>query len=293
MSTPTIFESFIESFIESINSSISSESTPTFIFVDGSYYLFHRYYSMIRWYKYNDETVEDPIQNPSFVDKFKKTFVNNLKTLSQNLGISDEIKPIMIVGRDCPRENIWRNSLQDNYKANRKNGSEDGFMGGPFFKMAYKEKLFQEGGAKAILSHPKLEADDCIAISVKYLLEKYLNVKIYIITSDKDYLQLIEPRVQIFDMSFKNIALKKSSTGDAQTDLFCKIVMGDISDNISSVLTKCGPKTALKCYQDKAYFNERMTKENAFKKFEINQKMVDFNYIPQELQDEFLASITV
>ena len=46
-------------------------------------------------------------------------------------------------------------------------------MGGPFFKMVYEEELFQQGGAKAILKHPQLEADDCIAISVKYLLTKY------------------------------------------------------------------------------------------------------------------------
>jgi 5'-3' exonuclease len=214
--------------------------------------------------------------------------------MPKNLGIhKDTTPPIMIAGKDCPREQIWRYKLQDNYKANRKNGPEDGFMGGPFFKMAYEEQLFQKGGVQAILKHPHLEADDCIAISVKYLLQKYTNVRIFIITSDKDYLQLVEPRVQIFDLGFKNIALQKSSTGDPKSDLFCKIVMGDPSDNISSVLSKCGPKTALKCYQDREYFESRMKKEDAYAKFEINQKMVDFNFIPQELVNNFLESIIV
>ena len=70
-------------------------------------------------------------------------------------------------------------------------------MGGPFFKMVYEDKLFIEGGAKTILYHPKLEADDCIALSVKRVLEKYPDSTVYIITSDKDYLQLAEPRIHI------------------------------------------------------------------------------------------------
>lgn len=276
-----------------LDSLITNES-PTFIFVDGSYFCFHRYYSILRWRKsaHPEETNDDPINNPIFVDKYKKTFVDNIKGLSKNLGIHKEpIEPIVIVGKDCPRENIWRNSIQENYKANRKNGAEDGFMGGPFFKMAYDDEnqLFLKAGVKTILRHPKLEADDCIAISVKYILEKCPDAQIYIITSDKDYLQLAEPRVKLFDLGFKNLALQKSSTGDAKSDLFCKIVMGDISDNIPSVLTKCGPKTALKCFQNPSYFEERMKKENAYEKFETNRKMVDFNYIPQELIDQFLT----
>jgi len=287
-STITLEKTLLDSFVTS--------ETPTFIFVDGSYYTFHRYFSIMRWRKsaHPEEPLDDPFTNEVFVEKFKKTFVDNLKAMPKNLGIhKDPITPIMIAGKDCPREHIWRYKLQESYKANRKNGPEDGFMGGPFFKMAYEEQLFQKGGIQAILKHPHLEADDCIAISVKYLLQKYSKVRIFIITSDKDYLQLVEPRVQIFDLGFKNIALQKSSTGDPKSDLFCKIVMGDTSDNISSVLSKCGPKTALKCYQDREYFETRMKKEDAYAKFEINQKIVDFNFIPQELVNEFLQSIAV
>jgi 5'-3' exonuclease len=157
--------------------------------------------------------------------------------------------------------------------------------------MAYEEKLFEQGGVKAILTHPHLEADDCIALSVKFLLNKYPKVNINIITSDKDYLQLVEERVKIFDLSFKNISEKKSSFGCKKTDLFCKIVMGDISDNITSVLKKCGPKTALKCYNDQNYFDERMKKENAYEKFEQNKKIIDFDCIPEELVAQFIEGI--
>lgn len=268
----------------------TNKSTPSFIFVDGSYYTFYRYFSLMTWWKnaYPENPLVDPFQNEQFVEKFRKTFVENLEKIPKNLGFGKNDSPIMFVGKDCPRETIWRMQLFPDYKKNRANGQEDGFMGGSFFKMAYQDELFQKGGAKAILKYPTLEADDCIAISVKYILGLYPECMIYVITSDKDYLQLVEPRVKIFDLKFKNIAEQKSSTGNPESDLFCKIVMGDISDNIPSVLKKCGPKTALKCFENPEYFEERLKKENAYETYERNKTIVDFNNIPENLVNDFI-----
>ena len=48
-----------------------------------------------------------------------------------------------------------------------------------------------------------------IAISVKYLLEKYPKCHIYIITSDRDYLQLNAPNVDLYNLAYANIAQQK------------------------------------------------------------------------------------
>jgi 5'-3' exonuclease len=264
---------------------------PTFIFVDGSYFCFYRYYALLNWWKnaYPNESIDEPIKNKKFVDKFKKTFIETLKNIPKNLKINKNINPILIVGKDCKRENIWRMDLLPQYKNNRIN---EGFKGGPFFKMAYEESLFSQGGSKAILHHPKLEADDCIAISVKYLLNKYPTSNIYIITSDKDYLQLNSHNVHLFNLAFKNIAEKKSSTGNPQTDLEIKIIMGDISDNIPSIFPKCGPKTAQKCIDDPEFFKKKMNEnEDYYKQYELNKKLINFDNIPLELYNEFICSI--
>jgi 5'-3' exonuclease len=271
-----------------------STMNPTFIFVDGSYYNFYRYFALIQWWKnaYPDEPLDDPYQNEKFVEKFKKTFVDNLLQMPKKLKIDKNINPIMIVGKDCKREYIWRNEIFEKYKATRANGTEDGFMGGPFFKMAYQDELFQKGGVKAILKHPKLEADDCIAISVKHLLNKYPDCHIYIITSDRDYLQLNAHNVDLYNLAYKNIAENKSSTGNSKDDLEIKIIMGDISDNIPSVFPKCGPKTAQKCIEDPEFFKKKMAdNSDYYKQYELNKKLVDFNNIPQELVNEFMTSI--
>jgi 5'-3' exonuclease len=270
---------------------------PTFIFIDGSYFCFYRYHSLLTWWKNaypeQSDVLLDPYQNQQFVEKFKKTFVENVAKIPKSLKLDKSDKPIIIVGRDCKRENIWRNEFFPNYKGNRANGSEDGFMGGPFFKMAYEEQLFIQGGARSILKHPKLEADDCIAITVKHLLKEYPACNIYIITSDKDYLQLAQERVHLYNLAFKDLTEQKSCTGDSSCDLFCKIVTGDVSDNIPSVFPKCGPKTALKYFENRDLFEKKLLESNAFQtQYELNRRIIDFNYIPEELVNEFMNSAT-
>ena len=269
-------------------------SNPTFIFIDGSYFCFYRYYSLLNWWKnaYPEETdvLQNPYQNEKFVDKFKKIFIDNIQKIPKNLKLDKTITPIIIVGKDCKRADIWRNQLFPNYKANRLHN--DGFMGGQFFKMVYEDNLFIEGGAQTILQHPKLEADDCIAISVKYLLNTYSTCNIYIITSDKDYLQLAEERVQIYNLAFKKLTEQKSSTGDPNCDLFCKILTGDTSDNISSVFPKCGPKTAMKYYKNRDLLTKKLQESTIFQTaYELNSKIIDFNNIPEELVNEFLQEL--
>jgi len=273
--------------MQSLMEAISSAEPESLVFIDGSYFCFYRYHSMLKWWKFaHPETpLDDPFVNPVFMQTFKKTFAQTIHDMCKHLKLHTE-KTVMLVGKDCKREDIWRHELYPNYKGTRP--KDDGFMGGPFFKMVYEDRLFQEMGIMAILKHPKLEADDCIAISVLHALEALPNVNIHIITSDKDYLQLAGPRVNIWNLSYKNIA-EQTLGGSAEADLFCKIVMGDISDNITSVLKKCGPKTALKCHQDRVYFEERMKKEDAYSKYDLNRSIIDFNRIPAHLIDEFMT----
>ena len=275
------------------NLNFKEMSNQTFIFIDGSYFCFYRYHSLLTWWKnaYPEEldVLKDPYQNEKFVEKFKKTFVDTVQKIPKRLNLDKTERPIIIVGKDCKRANIWRNELFPNYKGTRANGAEDGFMGGPFFEMVYKDNMFIQGGARSILKHPKLEADDCIAITVKHLLQTYTTCNIYIITSDKDYLQLAEERVHLYNLAFKKLTEQKSCTGSASCDLFCKIVTGDPSDNIPSVFPKCGPKTALKYFANRDLFETKLQESELFQKqYELNRKIIDFNYIPEELVNEFM-----
>ena len=274
-------------------------SVPTFIYIDGSYFCFYRYHSLLTWWKnaYPEEldVLLDPYQNEKFVDKFKKTFVEHIQRIPAKLNLDKTKKPIIIVGKDCKREHIWRKQLFPKYKANRANGAEDGFMGGPFFKMAYEDNLFIQGGASVILQHPRLEADDCIAISVMNNLHNYSSgCDIYIITSDKDYLQLAQDRVHLYNLAFKKLTDQKSCTGNAECDLFCKILTGDVSDNISSVFPKCGPKTALKYFENRELLDKKLQESEVYKNaYELNRQLIDFKNIPKKLVSEFMNAYSL
>jgi len=263
-----------------------SDMNPTFIFVDGSYYCFYRYYALLTWWKnaHPETNLDDPYENNNFVDKFKKTFVEKLLAIPKKLKIK---KPNLVLSKDCKRENIWRIKLFPKYKGSRKVEKRIG----PFLKMINNEKLFEKGGIKATLEHPNLEADDCIAISVRYLINKYPDCIIYIITGDRDFLQLCNNNVFVYDLAFKNIS-DKSSFGNAEYDLEMKIIMGDKSDNIPSAFPKCGVKTSQKCVENPEFFKKKIT-DNPInnKQYELNRNLIDFNNIPQELVNEFMDTI--
>jgi 5'-3' exonuclease len=260
------------------------------IFIDGSYFCFYRYFALLTWWKNafpEDPILGDPADNPFFVEKFKKMCIQSLENIPKKLGISKkDIKENnykIFIGKDCKREDIWRLEFYKEYKSTRVHNPYIS----SFFKILYNEEdgIFtrvEPNIISAILEHPHLEADDCIALSI---LANKTDESIYIITSDNDYMQLLNEsqNIQIWNLAGKQISLDKNGS----KELFCKIVMGDVSDNIQAVLKKCGPKTALKCFEDPIYFEERLKKENALEKRELNQLLIDFNNIPDHLVKEY------
>lgn len=258
-----------------------------YILIDGSYYIFYRFHAICDWWRmsHKDTPIPDqPIENDEFVEKFKHTFITKIQELPKKLKISDPCT--FIVGMDCHRSDIWRNQFFPNYKATRPVYASLGRKNpGPFFELVYKQNLFETAGISHRLYMSQLEADDVIAITTKYLLHAYKDATITIITSDTDYLQLIQPRVQIFNLHHKPVQTEKNSFGCSQKDLFCKIIMGDRSDNIPAIHTKCGKKTAQKYMNNIELFQEKLTEQKISTQFILNELLIDFNKIPDTLQN--------
>jgi 5'-3' exonuclease len=253
-----------------------------YILIDGSYFVFYRFHALLAWWrlKHKNIPIDDPILNEEFVKKFKKVFVEKLRLFPHLLSIEN---PVFIIGKDCPRGDIWRNEHLKSYKGNRAKNN----VIKPFFKMAYNG-LFQEVASK-ILYHKKLEADDCIGIATKHYL-KNPNNNITIITSDTDYLQLIEDRVEIYNAKIKPVRTVKNSTMKADMDLFVKIIMGDKCDNIPPVFPqKRGKAKAKKYYNEPEFFKEELKIYNVEEIYKRNRLLIDFDMIPQEYQNEVLS----
>jgi len=58
------------------------------------------------------------------------------------------------------------------------------------------------------------------------------------------------------------------------------------------VFPKCGPKTALKYYENRELFEKKLQESELFQKqYELNKTIIDFNYIPENLKIEFISSL--
>ena len=67
---------YLSNILQMSNIFEQSNMNPTFIFVDGSYYCFYRFYALINWWKnaFPEEPLEEPFENEIFLEKFKKIF---------------------------------------------------------------------------------------------------------------------------------------------------------------------------------------------------------------------------
>ena len=107
-----------------------------------------------------------------------------------------------------------------------------------------------------------------------------------------DYLQLAKSNVKIYDLKFKDITESKRCFKNPEKDLFCKIVAGDKSDNINAIFPKCGIKTAEKYFNNKELFQTKLMEyPEAQSLYEINRRIIDFEYIPSDLQDAFNKNV--
>jgi len=251
-----------------------------YILIDGGYFVHYRYYSMCIWWRHakQENESDNPFENERFLAKFEETMGRTLNTLPSKLGINAN-DSIICMATDCSKKNVWRNAHIEQYKGNRNSP--------PTVKDAFEfiaNQNLLEG--VNVISGDCLEADDCIAICVEEIRANDPDATIWIITSDMDYLQLACDKVKLYDLKFKSLTANKNWHGDPQKDLFCKIVAGDKSDNIPSVFSRCGLKTAAKYYMNRAEFIRKLSEvEGAKERYERNTILIDFKHIPKNLTE--------
>jgi 5'-3' exonuclease, N-terminal resolvase-like domain/T4 RNase H, C terminal len=136
-----------------------------------------------------------------------------------------------------------------------------------------------------VVEVPECEADDIVAVLAKDC--KARGEQCWIIANDKDFKQLQdEPLITLFD------PIKQAFIPAMDKDkvLQLHLITGDKSDNIISIKPRHGEKSQA---ADKLLplLKECLASDpQARARYEFNRAMIDFNYIPQELQDKILSS---
>ena len=159
----------------------------------------------------------------------------------------DGLKPDYCVVAFDLKSPTFRHKMYDQYKANRKGMPDELAVQLPYAKRCMKDMGFR------VLTCEGYEADDVIGTVAKSAGNE--GVHAYIMTGDRDSLQLIDENVSVLlvktketvefnrEVFFENYGVQPSVFVDV------KALMGDTSDNIPGV-AGIGEKTALKLIAD-------------------------------------------
>lgn len=257
------------------------------IFIDLSYYIFYRWFALYHWYKISqrkEPDIENIFNDDIFIEKYDKLFWETIKKFIKKHKIES---PTIIFGKDCKRSEIWRHNIHTSYKVGRDDKLKN--FNGKIFTHTYKHilpKIIKENPDVKLFSVDKAEADDIIGVLKAKIRRENDSLSIYIITNDHDYLQLLDDNTFIYNLKGYNLLNK--SKGNVKTDLYLKIIRGDVSDNIKGIFDKNVSENKAMEYVNDPLKLEELLKSNkeVKKKFENNRKLIDFSYIPDELKKE-------
>lgn len=259
------------------------------LLIDTSDMIFNTFFKAYNIYqnklKRENKDIDDVLDlsvDEVFLHLIKREFINSTKRLKYKYDVLFEK---MFYIRDSPTELTWRKQIYDDYKVHRKTTKykKRSFNMSRVFKKIYSDILpFVATHFKMnILMVPTAEADDTISVIVRDL-PVYMDV--YIISSDTDYLQLLDRRnTYIYGLNGEYIN-KKLFGLTAEKRLLQKVLYGDKSDNIPPCLNNI---KMINSYMHDQSLLTGLLKNNGevLEKYHRNRELIDFNFIPSQLQN--------
>ena len=265
-------------------SKMSRTDNNTFVLIDLSSFIFHRYFAIKSWIKIAKiELPTDETDKKAFILlKFKQGFLKHMLNIQKKTKAPwDHIFLI----KDCPRDTIWRRNKSAEYKLNREERAVEFDIA--VFPISYDEiipSLHSQYNFR-MFEYKNAEADDIIAIFKNKIRRELSGSKIFIISNDNDFIQLNDSSTFILSNVMKPL---KDKFTEEMLSVFLKwkIIKGDISDNIPPIETKIGDKVALQLalHPDKL---ELLLSKNAatLKQYKLNTILIDFECIPTSIKN--------
>ena len=295
--------------------SIMEEETKKFLIcIDASYFEYSAIFGSVKdfiescpseancWIKPIEECDQDNLPNLLNCDAYKKILkkyvmrrLESVDTILQTnfqdeLTVADAVD--IVFAMDDRVSNSFRKVLYPEYKAHRSTVKRQ-YQIYPIkdyiVDVIFKELDVGNQYGYHLVKVDGAEADDVIATTILRLKDNYIGT--LLISSDHDFLQI--DGIREFDIFGKEA--KRDLGGEevsAKDFLIGKILMGDRSDNIKQVFSRCGPKTALKWTKDKASLKKMLVEDHSLaSRYLLNKKIISFDDIPKDLSDKIFKTV--
>ena len=141
-----------------------------------------------------------------------------------------------------------RRKLYPEYKGNRKTRKNP--LNSHLYKDLASEDKSMENQLKRLVEYlqvlpvqlfsiDNIEADDAIAYATQYLGQKHPNSEYYIMSTDQDFLQLVNEQVMVWSPTKKKFYNEKVVLEEfgipAKNYIYAKVLMGDSGDNVPAI----------------------------------------------------------
>ncbi len=180
----------------------------------------------------------------------------------------------------CDDQVYWRKEIFPDYKAHR--------LETPVKLLVRRvAEEFKQKHAKFCVQVPRAEADDVIYVATRVLS----GLKV-IVSTDRDFLQLLSPEVKLYNPLDGRFRTMDHSREFA---IFMKSIRGDSSDNIPPSyprVTEKRLKKAFGCPDEMALLLSTVLpgKISVQEFYERNRRLIDFIHIPEEIQGQIRAA---
>jgi 5'-3' exonuclease len=240
----------------------------------------------------------NPDYNP-MDDANRSTFLPYLMDrFKQLMDKYDPKKSIYII--DCHRKDVWRRDIYPEYKAQRDAKVHDWDRRDAIKALDNMlEYACLNLGCKR-LATPRAECDDIIFVLSGKLLAKS-KYDIRIISSDHDLLQChVHPRItQVdgcdvpvnFERYYKDGWERINNSTNINTFLLCKILQGDVSDNIPAIAPKIGMMTAIKLINNQDDLKKLMSDRKIKDAYIRNKQLIDMRNIPDDIHNAIIKPV--
>lgn len=252
------------------------------VIVDTSYVVFAKWYSALSWYKSSINRHPD-IGTIMDVAVFRQKISNMFETsLSRVINYTGMNGSEIVFARDCQRSSVWRRHIFNGYKDGR--AMNDNFNGN-VFGYVY-DKIIPEilsGCTGCVIGVDGAEADDVIGVICRHVRSTRPLEKVLIISNDNDCIQLVDDGTSVVNLFLQDVGSRRGDLTPKQY-LQCRILSGDRSDNIPSIVQRCGIRAVAKYVTG----HDETDLREAWPGYNANDILMNLDNTPDHIKTEII-----